>query len=45
MPNVQRYCTYPQSLDYLRDHCSDIVPPREMDLILGGNAARLFGIA
>lgn len=43
MPNVERYCTYPQSLEYLRRHC-DFIPARDMDLILGGNAARLFGI-
>jgi predicted TIM-barrel fold metal-dependent hydrolase len=43
MPNVERYCTYRQSLDYLRHYC-DFIPAREMDLILGGNAARLLQI-
>ncbi len=41
MPNVERYCTYRQCLDYLRCYC-DFVEPVDMDLILGGNAARLF---
>jgi len=42
MPNVERHCTYRQSLDYLRRHC-DFIPPGDMDKICGGNVARLFG--
>ena len=42
MPNVERHCTYRQSLDYLRLHC-DFIPPGDMDKICGGNVARLFG--
>lgn len=41
MPNVERYCTYRQSLDYLRKHC-DFISPADMDQIIGGNAHRLF---
>jgi predicted TIM-barrel fold metal-dependent hydrolase len=41
MPNVERHCTYRQSLDYLRSYC-DFIPPRHMDLICGGNVVRLF---
>jgi len=41
IPNVERYCTYPQSLDYLRKHCP-FIPPADMERILGGNLARLF---
>jgi len=41
MPNVERNCTYKQSLDYLVRYC-DFIPAKEMDLIIGGNAARLL---
>ncbi len=40
MPNVERNCTYRQSLTYLKDYC-DFISPTDMDLILGGNAARI----
>ena len=43
MPNVERFCTYRQSLDYVRRYC-DFLSGREMDLVLGGNAARLYGL-
>ena len=43
MPNMERHCTYRQSLDYLRAYC-DSIPPADMDMILGGSAARLFGL-
>lgn len=43
MPNVERYCTYRQSLDYLRRY-SDVIPGSDMDLILGDNLAALFGL-
>ena len=42
MPNVERHCTYRQSLDYLRIHC-DFIRPDDMDKICGDNVARLFG--
>ena len=42
MPNVERHCTYKQSLDYLRVHC-DFIRPDDMDMICGGNVARMFG--
>jgi predicted TIM-barrel fold metal-dependent hydrolase len=41
LPNVERYCSYRQSLDYLRKHCT-FIAPSEMDLILGRNAARIY---
>jgi predicted TIM-barrel fold metal-dependent hydrolase len=41
MPNVERHCTYKQSLNYLRQGC-DFIPPADMDLILGGNVLKLF---
>ena len=44
MPNVERFCTYRQSLDYVRRYC-DFLSGREMDLVLGGNAARLYGLS
>ena len=37
------WCTYRQSLDFIRLHC-DFLSREEKDLILGGNAARLFGV-
>ena len=44
MPNVERFCTYTQSLDYLRRYC-DFLPASDMDRILGDNAARLYRIS
>lgn len=41
VPNVLRHCTYAQSLEYLRRH-ADFVPGADMELILGGNLARMF---
>jgi predicted TIM-barrel fold metal-dependent hydrolase len=41
MPNVERNCTYRQSLDYLLRYCT-FIAPNDMDLIIGGNAARLL---
>ena len=42
MPNVERRCAYPQSLNYLRNYC-DFIAPDEMEMICGGNIAALFG--
>ena len=42
MPNVERHCTYRQSLDYFRLYC-DFIPEADMALICGDNVARLFG--
>lgn len=41
LPNVERHCTYRQSLDYLRRHC-DFIPGADMAKICGANTARLF---
>ena len=43
MPNVERYCTYRQSIDYVRRYC-DFLSSAEQDLIMGDNAARLYQI-
>ena len=43
MPNVERFCTYRQSLDYIRRHCP-FLSARELDQVLGGNLARVFGL-
>ena len=40
---MSAWCTYRQSLDFIRVHC-DFLSQDEKDLILGVNAARLFGI-
>jgi predicted TIM-barrel fold metal-dependent hydrolase len=41
MPNVERSCTYRQSLDYLRRHCR-FISAADLDLIVAGNADRLY---
>ncbi|WP_439578283.1 amidohydrolase family protein [Elioraea sp.] len=43
-PNVERFCTYKQSLDYVRRH-STFLTAGEKDRILGGNVDRLLGIS
>ncbi len=43
MPNVERFCTYRQCLDYLLRYCEFLSSP-EKDLVLGGNVADLCGI-
>ena len=35
--------TYRQNLDFLRSYC-DFIPQSDMDLILGGNMARIMGV-
>ena len=42
MPMVMRFYTYRQSLDFIRRYC-DFLSKEEMDLIVGGNMARLMG--
>jgi predicted TIM-barrel fold metal-dependent hydrolase len=39
MPNLERFCTYLQGLDFLRRHC-EFIAGDDMALILGENAAR-----
>jgi predicted TIM-barrel fold metal-dependent hydrolase len=41
MPNVERNCTYRQSLDYLRRY-NDYIPAAEMNMILGSNAEKIY---
>jgi predicted TIM-barrel fold metal-dependent hydrolase len=43
MPNIYRTCTYQQCLDLVRLHF-DFLREEEKSLLLGGNAARLFGV-
>ncbi len=45
MPNVERNCTYRQSLDYLRPGLAGIASAADLDAILGMNALRLVGVA
>lgn len=40
---MTQWCTYRQSLDFYRVHC-DFLSDEEREQILGGNAARLFGL-
>jgi predicted TIM-barrel fold metal-dependent hydrolase len=44
MPNVERFCTYKQSLDYVRRYCS-FLKAGEKDAILGGNVDKLLRIS
>ena len=44
MPNVERFCTYRQCVDYVRRYC-DFLSADERDRILGLNAAELVGLA
>ncbi len=41
MPNVERFCTYRQCVDYVRKYCT-FLSGSEKDRILGDNAARLL---
>jgi len=41
IPNVERYCTYAQTLNYLKDYC-DFISKEDMELILGRNLMRIF---
>jgi len=42
VPNVERYCTYRQSHEYLQSY--EFITPGDLELILGGNMRRIFGI-
>lgn len=44
MPNVERFCTFRQSLDYVRRYCT-FFTPAEMDLVLGDNLDRMYRIS
>ena len=44
MPNLERFCTYKQSLDYIHRHC-EFLDSRDRELILGENLTRLMNIA
>lgn len=41
IPNVERYCTYKQSLSYLNNYCS-FLSLEDKELILGKNVLKLF---
>jgi predicted TIM-barrel fold metal-dependent hydrolase len=43
MPNVERFCTYTQCVDYVRRYCG-FLSATEKDAILGGNVGELLGI-
>ncbi len=44
MPNVERNCTYRQSLEYLPRILSGVVTEDDLDSMLGGNLMRLFDL-
>jgi predicted TIM-barrel fold metal-dependent hydrolase len=41
MPNLERFCTYRQCVDYVRRHCA-FLSASEKDAVMGGNVAELF---
>jgi predicted TIM-barrel fold metal-dependent hydrolase len=43
MPNVERFCTYRQSIDYIRNYC-EFLSSAEKDCILGGNILNFLGV-
>jgi predicted TIM-barrel fold metal-dependent hydrolase len=43
LPNVERHCTYRQSLDYIY-RTAAFLSPAELDRLLGDNLAELFGL-
>jgi predicted TIM-barrel fold metal-dependent hydrolase len=43
MPNLERFCTYRQCVDYVRKYCP-FLSASEKDAVLGGNVAKLFGL-
>jgi predicted TIM-barrel fold metal-dependent hydrolase len=43
MPNVERFCTYKQCVDYVLKYCT-FLSLAEKELILGANAVELLGL-
>jgi len=43
MPNVERFCTYTQCVDYVRRHCP-FLTATEKEAILGGTLTKLLRI-
>jgi len=43
MPNVERFCTYGQALNFLKNHCN-FLSNSDKELILGKNVAKIFGL-
>ena len=43
MPNVERFATYRQTVDYVRRHCPGL-SARDKDRVLGENVAELLGL-
>jgi predicted TIM-barrel fold metal-dependent hydrolase len=44
MPNVERFCSYRQTLGTFRLHCRGLVTDADIANIVGGTAAHLFGL-
>jgi predicted TIM-barrel fold metal-dependent hydrolase len=43
IPNVERFCTYAQSLNYMKNYC-DFLSDKDKELIFGKNVLRIFGL-
>jgi predicted TIM-barrel fold metal-dependent hydrolase len=44
MPNVERFCTYRQCVDYIRRYC-EFLSEAEKDRVLGGNLRDLLALS
>ena len=44
MPNVERFCTYRQTLETFTVHCRGLITDGDIENIVGGTAARLLGL-
>jgi predicted TIM-barrel fold metal-dependent hydrolase len=44
MPNVERFCTYRQTLEAFTVHCRGLITDQDIANIVGGTTTRLFGL-
>jgi predicted TIM-barrel fold metal-dependent hydrolase len=44
MPNVERFCTYRQTLETFTVHCRGLIADGDIADLVGGTATRLFGL-